>query len=505
MSGVTILGLVGSIIILLALFEMMRRHRLREKYALIWALVALAIITVAAFPSLLSARSRPSGWRCRPTCSSSSPRMVIMVLTLQHSSELGRLEERTRTLAEEIALLRLEIDQHRDAASRPPCPTGRPSSPTSGASERRPAPGPARGLHPLLGRPRAALRDGRQRQGADRPRLGGDGRRRLLPRPDASREHFAAEDDPRIRYVRNEINLGITDNYQRCRELASGELMMFLGCDDLMHPTFVETVTRRAPRVPRRRRRSSWACRSSTSTATADRPADRPGQARASAPRVDRRTELGGRAARRQPAARQLALLARAGLPHRGGAPLRLPRRPADHPGPRPAGRHDGRPGETLVARPDVVLLLPPAHARAPRPPACCTATGSPTSAATTPSPPSRWRSAGGRRAARTARAAAGPRGCTPSPCCRPRCRQRERTAVRALLAARASSADRGPSRQTSATSAERGPEDVERLLGDPAPAELRRLLQPARAAIAAHLGPRGDACGIAAAIDAWS
>ncbi|NPC43236.1 glycosyltransferase [Nocardioides sp. zg-1230] len=55
-------------------------------------------------------------------------------------------------------------------------------------------------------------------------------------------EHFAAEDDPRITYVRNETNLGITDNYQRCRELASGELMMFMGCDDLMHPTFVETV-----------------------------------------------------------------------------------------------------------------------------------------------------------------------------------------------------------------------------------------------------------------------
>jgi glycosyltransferase involved in cell wall biosynthesis len=55
-------------------------------------------------------------------------------------------------------------------------------------------------------------------------------------------EHFAAEDDPRITYVRNETNLGITDNYQRCRDLASRELMMFMGCDDLMHPTFVETV-----------------------------------------------------------------------------------------------------------------------------------------------------------------------------------------------------------------------------------------------------------------------
>lgn len=61
--------------------------------------------------------------------------------------------------------------------------------------------------------------------------------------PDPSvAERFAAETDPRIRYLRNEVNLGITDNYQRCRDLASGELMMFMGCDDLMHPTFVETI-----------------------------------------------------------------------------------------------------------------------------------------------------------------------------------------------------------------------------------------------------------------------
>lgn len=61
--------------------------------------------------------------------------------------------------------------------------------------------------------------------------------------PDPSvAEHFAAETDERITYLRNEVNLGITENYQRCQEMASGELMMFLGCDDLMHPTFVETV-----------------------------------------------------------------------------------------------------------------------------------------------------------------------------------------------------------------------------------------------------------------------
>lgn len=110
MSGITILGLIGSIIIMLALFEMMRRHRLREKYALIWALVSLAIITVAAFPNLLVRASGALGLEAPTNLLFFVASMVIMILTLQHSSELGRLEERTRTLAEEVALLRMELE-----------------------------------------------------------------------------------------------------------------------------------------------------------------------------------------------------------------------------------------------------------------------------------------------------------------------------------------------------------------------------------------------------------
>ena len=115
MSGVAILGLSGSLIILLALFEMMRRNRLREKYALIWALVAVAVITVAAFPALLTEASAAIGLEVPVNLLFFVAFMVIMVITLQHSSELGRLEERTRTLAEEIALLRLELDTHEEA------------------------------------------------------------------------------------------------------------------------------------------------------------------------------------------------------------------------------------------------------------------------------------------------------------------------------------------------------------------------------------------------------
>jgi hypothetical protein len=121
-NGSTILGIGGSAIILLTLFEMMRRHRLREKYALIWAMVALAVITVAAAPALLVKTSEALGLEVPANLLFFAAAIVILVLTLQHSSELSRLEERTRTLAEEVALLRLagEVRDDGDHQSEDP-------------------------------------------------------------------------------------------------------------------------------------------------------------------------------------------------------------------------------------------------------------------------------------------------------------------------------------------------------------------------------------------------
>ena len=52
-------------------------------------------------------------------------------------------------------------------------------------------------------------------------------------------ETFAREVDPRIRYQRNPENLGIAGNFQRCLDLASGDAVVFLGCDDVMEPEYV--------------------------------------------------------------------------------------------------------------------------------------------------------------------------------------------------------------------------------------------------------------------------
>ncbi|MDQ2757807.1 MAG: glycosyltransferase [Actinomycetota bacterium] len=61
---------------------------------------------------------------------------------------------------------------------------------------------------------------------------------------------FATIDDPRVRYVRHQTNLGITDNYRSCLALATQDLMVFLGCDDLLLPGYVDVVLAAHRRFP---------------------------------------------------------------------------------------------------------------------------------------------------------------------------------------------------------------------------------------------------------------
>jgi hypothetical protein len=119
MSAPTVLGLVGSVLILGALFELLRRRHLREKYAVIWALVAVGVIVLAIFPGLLYAASDLIGVDVPANLLFFLASLVLMILTLQHSHELGRLEDKARTLAEELALLRLELDELRQEQEPP--------------------------------------------------------------------------------------------------------------------------------------------------------------------------------------------------------------------------------------------------------------------------------------------------------------------------------------------------------------------------------------------------
>lgn len=61
--------------------------------------------------------------------------------------------------------------------------------------------------------------------------------------PDTTVQEFLAGlDDPRIRYVRKEVNEGITANYRTCVDMATQDVVTLLGCDDVLLPTYVQTI-----------------------------------------------------------------------------------------------------------------------------------------------------------------------------------------------------------------------------------------------------------------------
>ena len=110
MSGVTILGLTGSVLILLALFEMMRRHRLREKYAALWIRVAVVVLLGAFFPQIPAWFADLVGVTTPVNLVFFLGLLVLLVVCVQLSGEVSGLEHENQTLAEESALLRNRIE-----------------------------------------------------------------------------------------------------------------------------------------------------------------------------------------------------------------------------------------------------------------------------------------------------------------------------------------------------------------------------------------------------------
>jgi glycosyltransferase involved in cell wall biosynthesis len=71
----------------------------------------------------------------------------------------------------------------------------------------------------------------------------------VYPDPEPGR-WAAAIADSRVTYIRNEINLGVSGNFQKCIELTEADHVVLMGCDDVMHPNYVQRVSDLIERFP---------------------------------------------------------------------------------------------------------------------------------------------------------------------------------------------------------------------------------------------------------------
>lgn len=108
MSGYAFaIGLCAIVVALL--FFLLRTRRIREKYAGLWIMLTLAVVLLGIFPGVAIWVSDLVGVETPVNLLFALAFVVLLALCIQLSAEVSTLEEETRTLAEEIALLRLEV------------------------------------------------------------------------------------------------------------------------------------------------------------------------------------------------------------------------------------------------------------------------------------------------------------------------------------------------------------------------------------------------------------
>ncbi len=101
------------------ILHLVRRRRLRAKYSILWLSIGMVLVGLSASPSLLDRLSVYLGISYGPTTFFLGAITLLFLVVIHFSWELSRLEERSRTLAEEIAILRAQLERPEADARNP--------------------------------------------------------------------------------------------------------------------------------------------------------------------------------------------------------------------------------------------------------------------------------------------------------------------------------------------------------------------------------------------------
>jgi hypothetical protein len=110
-SGGYLFALLGGLVTLVFMVELLRRRRLREKYAALWIVVAVVVALAACFPQLTNWLAELVGVTTPVNLVFFLGLLVLLVVCVQLSAEVSGLEHENQTLAEESALLRNRIER----------------------------------------------------------------------------------------------------------------------------------------------------------------------------------------------------------------------------------------------------------------------------------------------------------------------------------------------------------------------------------------------------------
>ena len=110
---VQVVSLVVSVLLLLVVFELVRRRKLTEEYSFLWILCALALVLLSIRRQILDATARWLGVYYPPAVLLMVLILMVFVASLCFSVIVSRQRQQIERLIEETAILAAEIRELR--------------------------------------------------------------------------------------------------------------------------------------------------------------------------------------------------------------------------------------------------------------------------------------------------------------------------------------------------------------------------------------------------------
>ncbi|MFZ0044045.1 MAG: DUF2304 domain-containing protein [Solirubrobacteraceae bacterium] len=102
---VQLVSIAFAVVVFVAVFELVRRRHLRERYALVWMAAALVLLVLAVWKDLLNTLSKAVGIYYPPNALFVIAFGFLLLVLLHLSAAVSRLSDQTRVLAQRLSLL----------------------------------------------------------------------------------------------------------------------------------------------------------------------------------------------------------------------------------------------------------------------------------------------------------------------------------------------------------------------------------------------------------------
>jgi len=110
------LAIAVTLGLLLLVFELVRRKRLSERYAILWLLAAATLLVLAAWKGLLTSLAGDVGISYPPSALFAVAIGLIIMLLLHFSLAVSRLSDQNKILAQRLGLLQQRLERSEDQA-----------------------------------------------------------------------------------------------------------------------------------------------------------------------------------------------------------------------------------------------------------------------------------------------------------------------------------------------------------------------------------------------------